>query len=119
MAERVLVMLTHGPEEGDRATVGAVMANAALSLDKTVVLLLTLDGVRLGEPRVLDEIREPGFQTLRALWEAFLEAGGEVWACAPCVQKRSLDGHLDERIKMVGAVAAMEFLTHDGVSVTF
>ena len=114
-----MVMLTHGPEDGDRATVGVVMANAARSLDKSVVLLLSLDGVRLGEPRAVDEIREPGFQTFRELWDTFLEAGGEIWACAPCVKKRALEGHLDERIKMVGAVAAMEYVTQDGVSVTF
>jgi predicted peroxiredoxin len=119
MAERVMVMLTRGPEDGDRATVGLVMANAALSLDKTVVVLLSLEAVRLGEPRVIQEIEEPGFQPFHDLWETFLEGGGEIWGCTPCIKKRGLEGHLDTRIKLVGAVAAMEFVTDNGVSVSF
>ncbi len=116
---RVLVNLTRGPDDPDRATVAFVMANAAVTLDKTAVVLLSTEGVRVGVPAAIDAIHEPGFLPLGELMATFLEAGGEVWACTPCVTKRGLDGSMHPAIKNVGAVAAIEFVAEDGVSLSF
>ena len=119
MAERLLVMVTRGPEDGDRATVALVMAQSALALNKSVVVLLTLEGVRLGVPAVARAIQEPGLPRFLDLWEGILQDGGAVWACTPCVEKRGLRDALDPRIRPVGAVAAVEFLMDGGTSLSF
>jgi predicted peroxiredoxin len=116
---RVLLNLTRGPDDPDRATVAFVMANASATLDKTTVVLLSTEGVRVGVPAAIDAIQEPGFLPLRELVAAFLEAGGEIWACTPCVNKRGLGERMHPAIKNVGAVAAIEFVTDGGVSLSF
>lgn len=119
MADRLLINLTRGPDEPDRITVAFVMANAALALDKSVVVLLATEGVRVADGRVLASVAEQGFPPLQDLWNNFLEAGGEVWACTPCVQKRHLEDVLPPVVKRVGAVAALGWLMEDGVSLSF
>lgn len=118
-AERMLINLTRGPEDPDRVTVAFVMANAAVSLDKKTVVLLSTEGVRALEQRVVDTIAERGFAPLKDLVQNFLEAGGEIWACTPCVAKRGLEGRLLPAVKAVGAVTAIEFVAQDGVSLSF
>jgi predicted peroxiredoxin len=56
---------------------------------------------------------------LRELWDGFLEAGGEVWACTPCVKKRHLEQVLPAAVKPVGAVAALSWAMDDGVTLSF
>jgi predicted peroxiredoxin len=119
MAQRLLVNLTRGPEDPDRVTVAMVMANAALALEKDVVVLLASEGVRVADPRVLASIAEPGFLPLQELWQTFWDGGGEVWACTPCIQKRHLEDVLLPVVKRVGAVAALAWLMEDGVSLSF
>ncbi len=119
MAERLLINLTRGPDDPDRATVAFVMANAARTLDKSVVVLLSTEGVRVADPHVLDSVAEAGFLPLRELWDGFLEAGGEVWACTPCVKKRHLEQVLPAAVKPVGAVAALSWAMDDGVTLSF
>lgn len=118
-SQRVLINLTRGAEDPDRATVAFVMANAALGLEKEVVVLLSTEGVRVGDKRVINAVREPGFQPLADLVASFLDGGGQIWACTPCVAKRQLQEALHEAVKPVGAVAALEFLCDNGVSLSF
>jgi predicted peroxiredoxin len=119
MADRLLINLTRGPADPDRITVAFVMANAALALDKSVVVLLATEGVRVADDRVIGSVAEHGFPPLRDLWNNFVEGGGEVWACTPCVQKRNLEDVLPPTVRRVGAVAALGWLMEDGVSLSF
>ncbi|MBX5468092.1 MAG: DsrE family protein [Firmicutes bacterium] len=118
-AERFLVLLTRGPEDPDRVTVAWVMANAGLALGKQTVVVLTNEGVRIGDPAVVARIAEPGFEPLERLVAQFLEGGGEVWACTPCVEKRGLSGHLRPEVKLVGAVSAVAFAAEGGLAFSF
>lgn len=119
MTERFLINATHALDDPDRATIALVMANAALTLGKDAVLLLVSEGARLGVPAVVDTIQETGFPTLRELLEQYLEAGGQVWACSPCVAKRGLEKDLDPRITLTGAVAALAWVAENGTSLSF
>jgi predicted peroxiredoxin len=116
---RVLISLTRGADDPDRATVAFVMANAAAALDKDTVVLLSTDGVWVGLPEHIDAIREEGFAPLAELVHTLLQAGGQIWACTPCVKKRGLEGRLHPAIQPVGAVAAIEFVSDNGVSLSF
>lgn len=119
MTERFLINATHATDDPDRATIALVMANAALTLGKDAVLLLVSEGARLAVPGVVDAIHEPGFAALRDLFDQFLEAGGQVWACSPCVAKRGLESDLDPRVTLTGAVAALAWVAENGSSLSF
>ncbi len=118
-ASRFLVNLTRGPEDPDRVTVAMVMANAALALEKEVVVLLSTEGVRVAEMRVIESIAEPGFMPLKELVDTYLGDGGQIWACTPCVKKRHLESVLIEGVRLVGAVAAIQWVSENGVSFSF
>ncbi len=119
MTERFLINATHGIDDPDRATIALVMANAALTLGKEAVLLLVSEGARLGVGEVVDAIHESGFPSLRELLEQYLESGGQVWACSPCVVKRGLEKDMDPRITLTGAVAALAWVAENGTSLSF
>lgn len=118
-ASRFLVNLTRGPEDPDRLTVAMVMANAALALEKEVVVLLSTEGVRAAEVQVIESIAEPGFMPLKDLVETYLADGGQIWACTPCVKKRHLEERLIPGVRLVGAVAAIQWVSENGVSFSF
>ena len=117
---RFLVNLTKSPaDDPDRVSVAYVMANAALTLEKEVVVLLSTDGVWAGVPDLYQEVHEDNFAPLKDLVEGLLESGGQVWACAPCVKKRHLEDRLHKKVQLVGAVTAIEWASENGISFSF
>ncbi|MCY0879884.1 MAG: DsrE family protein [Firmicutes bacterium] len=118
--ERFLVNLTRSPEsDPDRVTVAFVMARSALTLDKDTVVLLSTDGVWAGVPAYYAKVHEDGFPPLADIIHGFLEEGGQLWACAPCVVKRGLADQLHPRVQLVGAVTAIAWVSENGVSFSF
>jgi len=91
MANRFCVNLTHAKDNPDKATVGFVIANAALGSGKETLVFLSIEGVRLAQKGYADDIREEGFAPLRELMDNFAKAGGTIYACSPCFKKRKLD----------------------------
>ena len=47
MANKFCVSLTHSKDNTDKATVGFVVANAAVGSDKETMVFLSIEGVRL------------------------------------------------------------------------
>src|SRR6266478_2955600 len=91
MANRFCVSLTHAKDNQDKATVGFVVANAAVGSGKETLVFLSVEGVRLAQKGYADDIREEGFAPLRELMDNFTKAGGTIYVCSPCFKKRKLD----------------------------
>ena len=91
MAGKFCVNLTHSKDDTDRATVGFVLANAALGSGKETLVFLSIEGVRLANRGFAESIHEEGFPPLRELMDNFAKAGGTIYVCAPCFKKRKLD----------------------------
>ena len=91
MANRFCVSLTHAKDNQDKATVGFVVANAAVGSGKETLVFLSVEGVRLAQKGYADDIREEGFAPLRELMDNFAKAGGTIYVCSPCFKKRKLD----------------------------
>src|SRR5436309_529885 len=72
MANRFCVSLTHAKDNQDKATVGFVVANAAVGSGKETLVFLSVEGVRLAQKGYADEIREEGFAPLRELIQVVL-----------------------------------------------
>jgi uncharacterized protein len=120
MASKFCVNLTHSTDDTDRATVGFVLANAALGSGKETLVFLSINGVRLAQRGVADGIHEEGFAPLRELMDSFAKGGGTIYVCSPCFKKRKLDENsLVAGATIVGGAKLVEFLSDSSPCVTF
>ena len=112
MAGKFCVALSCAKNDTDRATVAFVVANAALGTGQETLVFLSTEGVRLAEKGYADDIHEEGFSPLGQLMASFLEAGGTIYACAPCFKQRGLEESKTVKgIQVVGGAKLVEFLS--------
>ena len=120
MPGKFCVSLTRAKDDPDRATVGFVIANAAIGSDQETVVFLSTEGVRLAVPGYADDIREEGFAPLREVMANFATAGGAIYVCSPCFKKRGLDEtKLVAGAKIVGGAKLVEFLASGAPCVSY
>ena len=120
MAGKFCVNLTHSTDNPDKATVGFVIANAALGSGKETLVFLSVEGVRLAQRGVADGIHEEGFAPLRELMDNFAKAGGTIYVCSPCFKKRKLDeNNLVAAASIVGGAKLVEFLSDGSPCVSY
>jgi predicted peroxiredoxin len=112
MAGKFCVSLTHAIDNPDKATVAFLIANSAVASGKETMVFLSTEGVRLSQQGYADEIREPGFPPLKELMDSFAKAGGKIFVCTPCFNKRKLNTTLlVPGAVMVGGASLVEFLS--------
>ncbi|WP_419655255.1 DsrE family protein [Desulfosarcina variabilis str. Montpellier] len=91
-AEKILYISTHGKENPERASVPFVLANAALAMDIQATVVLQGDAVTVAQKGVADDMPAGGgFPPIKKLIQDFLELGGEMWVCVPCIESRNID----------------------------
>jgi predicted peroxiredoxin len=116
--EKILYTGSHAGEDPEKASVPFVMANAALAMDVKATVVLMGNAVHLAQKGYIDEIPSGGgFPPLKKLVTDFLELGGHLRVCVPCI--RSRDIHESDLIEgtqtiMAGAVT-YEALDADAV----
>ena len=88
MSGKFVVSISFGKDNTDKATVGFVVANAAVASDKETVVFLSIEGTRLSQKGYADDIHEEGFAPLKALMASFAEAGGTISGAASAVGGR-------------------------------
>ena len=91
MAEKVLVNLTTGMEDGEKVTVAFLVAGAALDRGRAVAMFLTKEAVHLAVPGTAEGTFCEGCPPLERIFEQFTQGGGELLACPFCVNSRNLD----------------------------
>jgi predicted peroxiredoxin len=109
MAEKLVIMCTHGPEDPERATIPFVTATAAQASDVDVMLGFQSNGVLLVRKGCAEHVFAAGFPPFKELLEAYLEAGGELLVCGPCVNARKIDAN-NEFIQGARVVNAVTFV---------
>ena len=120
MAGKFFVSLTNAKNDPDKATVGFVVANAAVASGQETVIFLNVEGAYLASKGYADDIREEGFAPLKQLMDQFIEAGGTLWVCSPCYKKRHLgEEDLIEGATIVGGAKVVEFLSQGAASITY
>jgi len=117
---KLLVNLTSGKDNIDKATVAFVIANAGIASGQETAVFLSIEAVRLGEKGFADDIHADGFKPLKELLDTFIAGGGMVWVCPPCANVR---GVTEEKL-IAGAVFAggakvVEFLSQGAGSVSY
>lgn len=114
MADKVLVNLATGMEDGERVLVALLVATAALAQGKQVVIWATKDAVRLGLPGEAEGVVCQGCPPLERLFAQFAEGGGELWLCPICLSARDLDeAEKVANSKVVGATPMWEWVGND------
>jgi predicted peroxiredoxin len=120
MAGKFCVTQTYAKNDTDKATVGFVIANAALGSEKETMVFLMSEGVRLAQQGYADDIHEEGFAPLKDLMANFAAGGGKIFVCSPCFKRRNLDEtKLVPGATIVGGARLVEFLSEGASSVSF
>ena len=106
--EKLVIMVTHGPEEPELATIPFAMAGAAVASDVDVVMGFQGDGCLLVKKGVAETVAAPEFAPLGGLLESIVELGGKLLVCSPCVKSRGLSE--DDLVEGAEIVAAARFV---------
>ena len=114
MADKLLINLATGMEDAERVTVAFLVATAALTQGREVVVWATKDAVRLGLPGTMQGEACDGCPPLDRLWQQFVEGGGTLWLCPICLNSRGLqDAELTESTTVAGATPMLEWAGSD------
>lgn len=88
--DKLVVVATHGCEDGERASLPFVMANAALAMDTQAVVILQGAAVMLAKKGCYEHVFVAGLPPLKQLVDSFIELGGTLLVCTPCIQERDI-----------------------------
>jgi uncharacterized protein len=117
---KIMVNVTHGKDDPERATLGLIVGNVAATADQEVVVLLTIEGVWLATKGYADGIHKEGFQPLPDVMKAFIANGGQVWVCGACAKPRGIgEASLVAGAKMVTAANAIEYMASGASTLSF
>jgi predicted peroxiredoxin len=120
MAQKKIVLIcTHGPDDPERATIPFALANAALSMDLDAVIGLQADGGWLAKKGIVEHVLAAGFPPLKQLLDTFVQAGGRLLVCNPCLQARKIvtEELIAEAQVVAGGTFVKEFLEAASVAV--
>ena len=90
--EKILYTGSYGGEDPEKASSPFVMANAALAMDVKATIVLMGHAVYLAKKGYVETVLPGGgFPPLKKLLEDFLEFGGQLKVCVPCIRGRNID----------------------------
>ena len=88
---KVVLISTHFDDNLEIATMPWAVGNAALAEDKEVSIFLQGLSVREAQKGGTKGLRFPPFPSLETLQNAFVENGGRIYVCAPCMKAHSVE----------------------------
>ena len=91
MSRKLVFMVTHGPEDPERATIPFVLAVAAQAANVDVVMGFQVEGTLLLKKGCAEEIAAPKFVPLKQLMDIYSSNGGKYLVCGPCVVSRGIE----------------------------
>jgi Predicted peroxiredoxins len=101
--EKLVIIVTHGPDDPELATIPFVMACAALASEVDVVMGFQGDGVLLVHPGEAEKVAAPEFPPLAKLLADYRELGGTLLVCSPCARSRDIAASLIPGAEIVAA----------------
>ena len=106
--DKLVLICTHGPEDPELATIPFVLATAAQASDVDVLMGFQANGVLLIQQGIAEHVFAPGFPPLKELLDLYVEGGGQLYACSPCVGSRHLSA--EEFVPGAKVVSAATFV---------
>jgi len=102
--EKLVIFGTHGPEDPERASLPFVIANAALVMEVKVTVMLQGTASILAKKGCYEHVFAAGLPPLKELVDSFIDQGGTLLVCTPCIQERKITP--DMLVKMAKPVKA-------------
>jgi uncharacterized protein involved in oxidation of intracellular sulfur len=90
-AEKMVYIVTHAGEDPERATFPFMLATAAQAMEVEAVVALQGVSVFLAKKGYLENVVAAGLPALKDLVDTFLEAGGKLLICTPCIRERNIE----------------------------
>jgi len=117
--EKIVYIVTHAGEDPERASLPFVLANAAQVMDVEAVVALQGTAVFLAREHCLDHVFAAGLPPLRKLVDNFLEAGGRLLVCTPCIKERQIEESqlFEGAVPVAAAALTQEILSADATLV--
>ena len=89
--EKTLYIGTCAGEDPEKASMPFVMANAALAMDIQATIVLQGHCVFLSQKGYAENVLPGGgFTPIKKLLDEFLELGGKLRVCVPCIKERNI-----------------------------
>ncbi len=103
--EKVIYFCTTAGENPEKASIPFVMGNAALAMEIEATVALQGNGVFLAQPEYVAHMPQGGhFPPLKKLITDFIELGGKLAVCVPCMKYRNIEkSDLIEGISLTAA----------------
>lgn len=115
----LVVVITHGTDH-ELSSVAFTIANGGMTAGLKVHVFLTSAGVDLVRKKAIDTTHVEPLEPLAALVKDFLQRGGTLWACTPCVKARGYtQDHLIEGTIITGASVLHEQLKAGAATLSF
>ncbi len=90
--EKIFYMCTCGKDQSERAHMPFVLANAALAMDIQATIVMNGEGVTVAKKGYAETMPAGGgFPPLKKLVDDFMELGGKMLVCGPCIKIRGID----------------------------
>lgn len=115
----LVVLMTRGADH-ELSSVAFTIANGGITAGMKVYAFLTSAAVDLVRKRAVDLTQVAPLDPLKKLIDDFVNRGGTVWACPPCVKSRGYTQEdFIEGVVIVGASAMHERLMAGAASLSF
>lgn len=89
--EKILYITTYGGENPEKASMPFVLAAAALAMDIKATICLQGNAVYLAQKGYVDHMLPGGgFPPMKKLIGDFIELGGKILVCVPCIKERNI-----------------------------
>jgi len=88
--KKMVLIVTHGMDNPEKATIALVMANAALSMDIKVTVAFQGNGITCITKGIYEHIVAHGFEPLKKLVDNIVPLGGKIMVCIPCIEERKI-----------------------------
>ena len=109
-SSKVLVGLTHGPNDAEDVQIAYLMGVEALRAGKEALMFLTKEAVEVAVKGAVDEIVVDGAPSVADLHDEFVNSGGRFYVCPVCVKLRGLtEANWAEGAEVKGAPSVYEF----------
>ena len=99
----LVVLMTHGADD-ELSSVAFTVANGGMTAGLNVAAFLTGPAVDLVRKGAVEMTQAAPLEPLSSLIQDFLDRGGELWACTPCVKARGYtEADLRDGVVVTGA----------------
>ncbi|AEE15140.1 DsrE family protein [Thermodesulfobium narugense DSM 14796] len=109
MSEKLVVTVTAGPDDPEKATFAFIMANTALIMEMDVTMIFQSNGIYNVTKGTYEHIKAVDHESIKEHVENFIENGGKLLACIPaCISKEIPKDQLIDGVQMIKAGRALK-----------